>query len=287
MADYPVTKKDFTTKINDEDPYDADDINEVQTELRAVIDFIGTAKAEQLSLLRVLQGYRQGKGISVVSGDTVSFPASEIWINERGCRNTAAFTRDLADDIAASTNTDYYLFAVDDADGTFSLEFRTAATSVSGKRNVATVHSSSGDATVISTIVDDDIFGTDAPHNFSDEILQRPVLKDYAETLVEANTSTTYTINFENGNVFELTLTGNVTYTFSNSPANNIGGSFTLIQKQDATGSRTVTWPASVKWASGSAPTVTAAASSIDVFTFITTDGGASWYGFTGGQNFS
>ena len=167
------------------------------------------------------------------------------------------------------------------------MEFRTASTSVSGKRKVATVHTSSGDATVISTIVDDDIFGTDAPHNFSDEILQRPVLKDYAETLVEANTSTTYTINFENGNVFELTLTGNVTYTFSNPPVNNIGGSFTLIQKQDGTGSRTVTWPASVKWASGSAPTVTAAASSIDIFTFITTDGGASWYGFTGGQNFS
>ena len=121
----------------------------------------------------------------------------------------------------------------------------------------------------------------------NDKEVSKAKLKDYAETLVEANTSTTYTIDLENGNVFELTLTGNCTYTFSNPPANNIAGSFTLIQKQDGTGSRTVTWPASVDWAGGAAPTITAAASSIDIFTFVTTDGGTTWWGFTGGQNFS
>lgn len=121
----------------------------------------------------------------------------------------------------------------------------------------------------------------------NDQEVNRVKLKDYSETLVTANTGTTYTINLENGNVFNLTLTGNCTYTFSNPPASGSAGAFTLIQNQDGTGSRTVTWPASVEWAGGSAPTITSTASSTDVFTFITTDGGTTWYGFTGGQDFS
>jgi hypothetical protein len=115
----------------------------------------------------------------------------------------------------------------------------------------------------------------------------RPKLKDYSETTVIANTGATYTIDLENGNVFNLTLTGDCTYTFSNPPASGSAGAFTLIQNQDGTGSRTVTWPASVEWAGGSAPTITSTASSTDVFTFITTDGGTTWYGFTAGQEFS
>jgi hypothetical protein len=120
-----------------------------------------------------------------------------------------------------------------------------------------------------------------------DQEVTRPKLKDYSETLVTANTSTTYTIDLESGNVFNLTLTGDCTYTFSNPPASGSAGAFTLIQNQDGTGSRTVTWPASVEWAGGSAPAITSTASSTDVFTFITTDGGTTWYGFTGGQDFS
>jgi hypothetical protein len=120
-----------------------------------------------------------------------------------------------------------------------------------------------------------------------DQEVTRPKLKDYSETLVTANTGTTYTIDLESGNVFNLTLTGDCTYTFSNPPASGSAGAFTLIQNQDGTGSRTVTWPASVEWAGGSAPAITSTASSTDVFTFITTDGGTTWYGFTGGQDFS
>jgi hypothetical protein len=121
----------------------------------------------------------------------------------------------------------------------------------------------------------------------NDQEINRAKLKDYSETTVIANTSTTYTIDLESGNVFNLTLTGDCTYTFSNPPASGSAGAFTLIQNQDGTGSRTVTWPASVEWAGGSAPAITSTASSTDVFTFITTDGGTTWYGFTGGQDFS
>lgn len=127
------------------------------------------------------------------------------------------------------------------------------------------------------------ITGTLQATNMGDNTLTRPELKDYAETRTSANSSTSYTINMENGNVFEITLTGNCTFTFSNPPATGKGGSFTLILKQDGTGGRTVTWPAAVDWAGGSAPVVTSAANAVDILVFLTTDAGTRWYGFLSG----
>lgn len=103
----------------------------------------------------------------------------------------------------------------------------------------------------------------------------------YTEETVTANTGTAYTISLANGTVQLLTLTGNCTYTF---PANTAGQSFLLIQKQDGTGSRTVTWDSDVKWPAGTAPTITATANKADVFAF--TCDGTYWYGRTIGQNY-
>lgn len=103
----------------------------------------------------------------------------------------------------------------------------------------------------------------------------------YTEETVTANTSTAYTIDLANGSVQILTLTGNCTYTF---PTVVAGKSFILLQFQDGTGSRTVTWPASVKWPAGTAPTITATASKMDKFVF--TANGSYWYGSVAGQNF-
>ena len=105
----------------------------------------------------------------------------------------------------------------------------------------------------------------------------------YTEELVSASTSTAYTINLANGSVQYLTLTGNCTYTF---PTPAAGKSFTLVQKQDGTGSRTVTWPASVKWPAGTAPTITATASKADKFVFTAIDS-SSWLGSVAGQNYT
>lgn len=105
----------------------------------------------------------------------------------------------------------------------------------------------------------------------------------YTEEVATANTSTAYTIDLANGSVQYLTLTGNCTYTF---PTPVAGKSFTLIQKQDGTGGRTVTWPASVKWPGGTAPTLTSTASKADKFIFTAIDG-SSWLGSNGGQNYT
>jgi hypothetical protein len=105
---------------------------------------------------------------------------------------------------------------------------------------------------------------------------------DYKEAVVTANTGTAYTINISNGTVQILTLTGNCTFTF---PTATAGESFILLLKQDGTGSRTVTWPAAVKWPSGTAPTITSTASKLDKYIF--TSDGTNWYGSDAGKNYT
>lgn len=105
---------------------------------------------------------------------------------------------------------------------------------------------------------------------------------DYREGVVTANTGTAYTINTATGTLQILTLTGNCTFTF---PALVAGESFTLLLRQDATGSRTVTWPASVRWPGNTAPTITATASRTDKYIF--TCDGTRWYGSNAGQNYT
>lgn len=112
-------------------------------------------------------------------------------------------------------------------------------------------------------------------------------LKDYGELAVTANSSTAYTIDIENGNAFDITLTGNCTFTFSNPHSHGVLCSFTLFLTQDGTGSRTVAWPSSVIWPSETAPTLTTTASRTDVLTFTTVNGGSQWFGALVDANFT
>ena len=118
--------------------------------------------------------------------------------------------------------------------------------------------------------------------NMDDKVLEQPVLKDYGETVVTANSGTTYTINLTAGNVFNITLTGNCAFTFANPPVSGVAGSFTLILTQDGTGSRTVTWPGAVRWPSAVVPSLYSAAASVNIFTFLTINGGTLWFGAAG-----
>lgn len=103
----------------------------------------------------------------------------------------------------------------------------------------------------------------------------------YTEETVTANTSTAYTIDLANGSLQILTLTGNCTFTF---PTPTAGKGFTVLLKQDATGSRTITWPSSVKWPSSAAPTLTSTANKGDRLTFVAD--GTYWWGSVAGLNY-
>jgi hypothetical protein len=111
--------------------------------------------------------------------------------------------------------------------------------------------------------------------------LTNPTVTNYVETPYTANSSTAITLALTNGTVQIITLTGNATITM---PTATSGKSFILLLKQDATGSRTVTWT-TVKWPGGTAPTVTSTASKQDIYSFFAD--GTNWYGITVGQNYT
>jgi hypothetical protein len=123
--------------------------------------------------------------------------------------------------------------------------------------------------------------------NLVDKTLQRPVMKDYAEEPFSlGNIAGTVDIDFEKGNFQYGTLIGNVVFTVSNPPATGKVGSMTLELNQDATGNRTVTFPASFKFAGGTAPTLSVSANAKDILVFFTRNAGTSYNVGTFGLNF-
>ena len=81
-------------------------------------------------------------------------------------------------------------------------------------------------------------------------------------------------MNWNNGQKQRITLTGNVTLTFT-APAGV--GNFLLRVIQGPVGNRLVTWPASVRWPGGTAPTLSTAANAVDIVTFYYN--GTNYYG--------
>lgn len=118
-------------------------------------------------------------------------------------------------------------------------------------------------------------------------IVNAPTLKAYTETVnALGNISGSNAVDWSLGNVASMTLTGNTTLTFSNVPASGPLSSLTMIIKQDATGSRTISWPACATWAGGSAPAISTAANKTDIISCSSKDGGTVCYCFTGGIGF-
>ena len=125
------------------------------------------------------------------------------------------------------------------------------------------------------------IVGDTDTQTLTNKTLTNPTITNYVETPFSANSSTAITLALTNGTVQIITLTGNATITM---PTAVSGKSFTILLKQDATGSRTVTW-ATVSWPSATAPTITSTASKMDKYVFISD--GTSWFGATAGQNYT
>jgi len=98
--------------------------------------------------------------------------------------------------------------------------------------------------------------------------IQMPVIfsSQYYSTRNGLSDGATVAIDWDDGNVQSVTLEGDRTFTFSNG---NDGAIYTLIIKQDATGTRIPSFPATVRWADGNAPTLTTTASKTDYFTFL------------------
>lgn len=102
-----------------------------------------------------------------------------------------------------------------------------------------------------------------------------------------ASSSGSLSLNLRQASVFALTLSENITnLSFTNPPSSGSACSFTLKVTQDST-ARTIAWPSSVDWSDGTAPDISTGSGDVDVYCFMTHDGGSTWYGFTAGQDFS
>ena len=89
-----------------------------------------------------------------------------------------------------------------------------------------------------------------------------------AQTLSEPATKSINDLTLDNASPCVLTF-----------PTATAGTSFTLILRQSGS-TRTVTWPGGLKWSGGTAPTLSTATGSIDIFTFVYI---TAWNGFVAG----
>jgi hypothetical protein len=112
--------------------------------------------------------------------------------------------------------------------------------------------------------------------------LGQAIVETYATASISAGT---LTVDLSTATVFNVTNNANTTtFTISNATSSK-AQAFTLFITGNGT-SYTQTWGSSVKWAGGTAPTLTTTNLKTDVLTFVTNDGGTTWFGFVGGQNF-
>jgi len=88
--------------------------------------------------------------------------------------------------------------------------------------------------------------------------------------------TTTTTLDWNNGNVQYIALAGGgQTFTFANPKG---GARYMLILKQPSGADGTVTWPATVAWPGGSAPTLTTTDAKVDIITFVYDETNTKYY---------
>jgi len=103
-------------------------------------------------------------------------------------------------------------------------------------------------------------------------------------SIVSTIVSSAVSLNLNSASMFLIPLNSNVEVSFTNPPPSSRVCSFTVALSADGT-TRSVTWPTTVRWTAGTAPTITSASGKVDILSFLTNNGGISYYGFTSDQN--
>jgi hypothetical protein len=108
--------------------------------------------------------------------------------------------------------------------------------------------------------------------------------KEKVNTLTSAGPSPV--IDLTLGNVHLVTLTATNATVSVTGATFGVACSASLYIKQDVVGGRVITWPASIKWPGGIAPTLSSGANKIDLVVLETVDGGTTWFGALAGADY-
>ena len=145
--------------------------------------------------------------------------------------------------------------------------YNTKASADSVTNETVIGHNATGSGSNTITLGGSDVTGTVIPYgNF---ILKAGSLQEVKTALAALN------VNISLGNYFTKTITAISTLTVSNVPTTGTVASFVL----DLTngGAFAITWWSGMKWAGGTAPTLTT--SGRDILEFFTHDAGTTWNG--------
>lgn len=93
---------------------------------------------------------------------------------------------------------------------------------------------------------------------------------------VTASTAST-PLDLSTGSTFLVSIAANTTFSFVNVPTGGLT-SITVITTNDATAGRAISFP-TAKYTGGQTPPRSTAANAVDIWSFFSKDGGASWFG--------
>jgi hypothetical protein len=157
--------------------------------------------------------------------------------------------------------------------------FQTIYNEFNGNIQNANISSSAG--IVFSKLDSTTVAGVSAVQTLTNKTLTKPTISGSLQSMTTDTDGATVTMDLSTSNIHTVTLGGNRTLALSNV---SVGQAFMVRLVQDGTGSRTVTWFATIKWPNGVVPTLTTTASKTDVFGFICTSSG-NYDGYVVGQN--
>lgn len=275
-SNYPGALDTFTDKTNDVDNVDASHVNNLQDAVEAIQGELGTdpagASATVKARLDALDTTVSGKAASSHTHAAADLASGTIATARLGS-GTASSSTYLRGDQTWATVTGGVSSVVGQTGavtGTQIVADATVAAALAAKAALASPTFTGTPAGPTAAA------GTSTTQLATTAFVQAAV----GASLFSANATGATTVDAANGAVQILTLTGNATFTLA-AVAPGAAVTLTLILKQDATGGRTVTWPPTVDWGGGSAPTLSTAGDADDIVTLFTVDGGTTkWFGF-------